>query len=144
VATVRNIFSSKPETGGASKFDAGSGDWKHYRYDLLPRNRHVVIQLAESDPHQDELTRWAEYDELQAFIAPRTAEDERTDAPIAVRFFVDSRMTPIVGMVPRGLEPVVLEAVSRLEKAGRSTRIPANVVSTRHGLRVNLLMGETR
>jgi hypothetical protein len=82
--------------------------------------------------------------ELQAFVARRTPEEERTDAPLPVRFFVESRMTSIVGFVPPGLEPVVFEAMTRLENAGKSTRIPAEVVSTKHGYRVNLIMGLTR
>jgi hypothetical protein len=46
--------------------------------------------------------------------------------------------------VPRGLEAVVNETLSRLETAGRKPRIPAEVVRTKQGLRVDLLMGETR
>jgi hypothetical protein len=46
--------------------------------------------------------------------------------------------------VPRGLEGVVNEAISRLEMAGRKPRIPADVRRSRHGLRVELLMGKTR
>lgn len=141
---MRRIFRTKPEAGGLSKTDSGSGVLNDYGYDLLPRKRDTVIQLADCDPHQNELAPLLGMDELQAFISPRTAEDERTDAAVAVRFFVNSRMTGIVGMVPRGLEPVVLQALTRLELAGRSTRIPAQVVKSRHGLRVELLMGKTR
>jgi hypothetical protein len=103
-----------------------------------------VLQLAGSDPFQDEIARVAQAHPLEAFISKRTVEEERTDAPVAVRFFVESRMSGPVGYVPRGLEAVVLEAVSRLETAGRNTRIPAEIVKGRHGLRVNLLMGQTR
>jgi hypothetical protein len=49
-----------------------------------------------------------------------------------------------VGQVPRGLEAVVSEAITRLELAGRKTRIPVEVVRTRQGLRVDLLIGRTR
>lgn len=125
------------------KSDAGSGSYKQYKYDLVPANKRVRMRLAGSDPCQDELRRVA-LSEVEAFIAKRTIEEERTDAPVAVRFFVDSRMTSVVGYVPRGLEAVALEAVSRLEKAGRNSRIPAQIVKTRGGLRVDLLMGLTR
>jgi len=127
-----------------SEPDAGVGTLKQYNYDLRPVNRNVVMRLAGSDPFQDEIIRAAESSPLEAFIAKRTAEEERTDAPLAVRFFVDSRMTGIVGYAPRGLEHVVLEAVTRLELAGRKTRIPAQIIRTRAGYRVELLMGRTR
>ncbi|MEP6478257.1 MAG: hypothetical protein ABJB03_02605 [Rhodoglobus sp.] len=125
------------------KSDAGSGSYKQYKYDLVPANKRVTMRLAGSDPCQEELRRVA-LSTVEAFIAKRTIEEERTDAPVAVRFFVDSRMTSIVGYVPRGLEAVALEAVSRLEKTGRNSRIPAQIVKTRGGLRVDLLMGLTR
>lgn len=124
--------------------DAGSGRLDQYRYNLVPNNKNVTMQLAVSDPHQNELARLQGMAELQAFIAKRTLEEERTDAPLPVRFLVDGRMSEIVGYAPRGLESVVFEAIARLESAGRSPRIPAEVVKTRNGLRVNLLMGETR
>jgi hypothetical protein len=141
---VRNPFRSANASPVHPKNDAGIGEWKDYGYDLVPTGRNTTMQLAESDPHQAELEPLVGLDNLQAFISPRTIEEERTDAPLPVRFFVDSRMTGVVGLVPRGLEPVVFEAVTRLESAGRSNRIPATVVKTRHGLRVNLMMGKTR
>lgn len=141
---MRNPFRSATEPRVHPKNDEGSGEWKDYGYDLLPTGRNTTMQLAESDPHQAELAPLLDLDNLQAFISPRTIEEERTDAPLPVRFFVDGRMTGVVGLVPRGLEPVVFEAVVRLESAGRSNRIPATVVKTRHGLRVNLMMGKTR
>ena len=141
---MRNIFRPSQASNVHPKNDSGSGDWKDYAFDLIPTNRNITIQLAESNEHQDELAALLDVEELQAFVARRTIEEERTDAPLPIRFFVDSRMTGVVGLVPRGLEPVVFEAVSRLEAAGRSTRIPAKVVKTRNGLRVTLLMGKTR
>jgi hypothetical protein len=141
---VRNIFAKQSDASAYPKTDAGSGQLKDYGYDLVPLKKGTVIQLAGSADHQDVLGPLVNAESVQAFIAPRTAEEERTDAPIPVRFFVDSRMTSIVGMVPRGLEPAVLETLVRLERAGKSTRIPAAVVSTKNGLRVNLLIGATR
>lgn len=137
VASVRNPFASRPA-------DAGKGNLNDYRYSLVPNNRKVTITLAECDAHQDEIAKLPVGEPIQSFISPRTAEEERTDAPIAVRFFVDSRMTGVMGMVPRGLEPAVIEALVRLDGTSRAQRIPARVDKTRSGLRVVLLMGETR
>jgi hypothetical protein len=129
------------------KKDAGSGRLSDYGYDMRPKNSRVTLQLAASDPYQEviaDVVGRAGSSELQAFIARRSAEEERTDAPVPVRFFVDSRMTGVVGWVPRGLEAVVLDTLSRLENAGRSARIPAAITRTRNGLRVDLLLGQTR
>jgi hypothetical protein len=141
---VRNPFSRQPETSPYPKNDSGSGQLRDYGFDLIPTNKRVAIQLAGSDPHQDELGALVGVDPLVAFVSRRTPEEERTDAPLPVRFFVDSRMTGIVGFVPPGLEPVVFEAMTRLENAGHSTRLPAEVVSTKNGYRVNLRIGLTR
>jgi hypothetical protein len=141
---VRNPFSRKSDASPYPKNDSGSGQLKDYGFDLIPTNKRVAVQLADSDPHQDELAALVGADELQAFVSRRTAEEERTDAPLPVRFFVDSRMTAVVGFVPPGLEPVIFEAMTRLENAGKSTRIPAEVVSTKNGYRVNLKLGLTR
>ena len=141
---MRNPFSQQRDTGGYPKTDAGSGSYNQYKYNLIPSNKRVVMQLAGSDPFQDEIDRVIGSSPLEAFVARRTVEEERTDAPVPVRFFVQQRMTGIVGYVPRGLEAVVLEALNRLDNAGRNTRIPAEIVKSRHGLRVNLLMGQTR
>ncbi|MCU1476113.1 MAG: hypothetical protein JWQ64_806 [Subtercola sp.] len=130
------------------KKDAGSGKLTDYRFNMVPRNVKVTMQLAGSDPFQDVIrdaqSRAGSSSGIQAFVARRTAEEERTDAPIAVRFFIDSRMTGVVGWVPRGLEAAVIDTLTRLEDAGRSPRIPAAIVKTRHGLRVDLLLGQTR
>ncbi len=134
---MRNPFKTRPT-------DEGSGSLNQYRYNLVPNNSRVILQLAGSDPHQEELARLKGTQELAAFISKRTLEEERTDAPLPARFLVDGRMSGIVGYAPRGLEQVVIEAITRLEDAGQTPRIPAQIVSTRHGLRVNLLMGETR
>lgn len=141
---MRNPFSRRADASPYPKDDSGSGQLRDYGFDLIPTNKRVYIQLADSNPHQAELTSLAGVTELQAFVSRRTPEEERTDAPLAVRFFVDSRMTGVVGMVPPGLEPVVFEAMTRLENAGQSTRIPAEVVATKNGLRVNLKIGQTR
>ncbi|MBI5161370.1 MAG: hypothetical protein HY996_08155, partial [Micrococcales bacterium] len=54
------------------------------------------------------------------------------------------RVTGVVGNVPRGLESVYDETIRRLDATGSKPRIPVNVVRTRQGWRVDLLMGETR
>lgn len=123
--------------------DQGSGSLDDYKFDLLPGSSRVTIRLAGSDEYQD-LIAGIEADEIQTAIARRTAEEERTDAPIAVRLFADGRVIGPVGEVPRGLEGPVSEAITRLELAGRKPRIPVAVVNTRHGLRVDLLIGRTR
>lgn len=141
------LFSRKVDDAGEyPKTDAGSGTFEDYQYNLLPKNARTTLRLAGSDPHQDEISRIQQLGaaKIEVYIAKRTSEEERTDAPMAVRFFVDTRMSAPVGFIPRGLEAVVVEALGRLEDSGRSTRIPAEIVSTKHGLRVKVLMGLTR
>ena len=141
-----NLFRRVPESSEYPKTDAGTGSFDQYAYNLVPKNKRVTMQLAGSDQFQDELARVKATGagEFELFFAKRTIEEERTDAPLPARFFADSRMSGIVGYVPRGLEPLVFEALSRLDSAGRSTRIPAEIAATRNGLRVVLLMGRTR
>jgi hypothetical protein len=129
--------------GEFPKHDAGSGALDDYRFDLSPKSSKTVIRLAGSDPHQADIDAADTAEQLEAVIARRTLEEERTDAPMPVRLFADGRVLGPVGQVPRGLEGVVNEAISRLEMAGRKPRIPADVVRTRHGLRVDLLIGRT-
>jgi hypothetical protein len=126
-----------------AKGDLGSGALKDYKYNLLPTNGRVVIQLAGSDNYQDELASLIGEENLQSFIASRTIEDERTDAPMPVRFFTGRRMSGIVGWVPRGLEPAVIEALARIENSS-DNRIPIEIIKRKGALRVNLLMGATR
>jgi hypothetical protein len=126
------------------KADAGRGSLGDYKFDLVPANSRVTLRLAGSDPHQDLLRDVAQAASVETAIARRTDEEERVDAPVPVRLFVDGRIVGPVGRVPRGLESVVGEALSRLDMAGRKPRIPVEIVRTRQGLRVDLLMGETR
>jgi hypothetical protein len=122
--------------------DSGSGKLSDYNYGLAPRNKRVTIILADSDPYQEELAALLEEETLQTFINSRTVEEERVDAPMPVRFFTGRKMSGVVGFVPRGLEPVVVEALARLE--GRSdNRIPATITKKGGKLRVVLLMGQT-
>jgi hypothetical protein len=137
---VSNL-SPVPET--FAKADAGKAKWNDFAFSLTPNNKHVVIILAGSDSAQDELKRIG-LREVPSFTSRRSLEEERTDAAMPVRFFVDSRVSPVVGWVPRGFEPVVLEAMTRLEADGKDPRIPAEIIKTRAGLRVKLLMGLTR
>ena len=124
--------------------DEGRGNFNNYRYDLAPKNKRVTITLAGSDAFQDEIARVAASgrDRIDTFISKRTIEEERTDAPLVVRFFVDSRMSQPVGYAPRGLEAIVLETLSRLE-GSRNPRIPARIVKQGARWRVDLMMGET-
>lgn len=127
------------------KKDRGAGTLGQYRYDLIPSNRRVTVRLANSDPHQQELQKLLESAEtnLETAMSRRSVEDERTDAPMVVRLFAGTRVTGVVGTVPRGLEAVIDEALSRLDGRGERVRIPATVSKTRDGLRVELLLGTT-
>jgi hypothetical protein len=122
--------------------DSGRGKLNDYKYSLQPANKRVSMTLADSDPYQDELATLAAEEGLVTFIAARTLEEERVDAPMPVRFFTGRRMSGIVGFVPRGLEPAVIEALTRIE--GRSNnRIPASIIKKGGKFRVVLLMGQT-
>jgi hypothetical protein len=122
--------------------DSGSGKLADYKYDLRPANKRVTMTLADSDPYQEELASLVDEEELLTFINARTIEEERVDAPMPVRFFTGRRMSGIVGFVPRGLEPAVIEALTRLE--GRSNnRIPATIIKKGGRFRVVLQMGQT-
>jgi hypothetical protein len=141
-----NPFRRAAESSEYPKTDAGTGSFNQYSYSLVPKNKRVTMQLAGSDPFQDEIRRIRDLagPQYEVFFAKRTAEEERTDAPMPARFFAESRMSGTVGYVPRGLEPLIIQTLARLEDAGRSTRIPAEIATTRNGLRVVLLMGLTR
>ena len=132
------------DTSGFPKHDAGSGSFDDYKYDLIPKNGRVAIRHAGSDPYQSELATLIGEGDLATAGGQRTLEDERTDAPMHVRLFTGQKVTGVVGTVPRGLESVVSETLSRLEQKGEKQRIPVAVVRTKHGLRVDLLMGATR
>lgn len=132
------------DPGDFPKNDAGGGSLDDYRFDLTPKNRNVRVRLAGSDAHQDVLRDLVGVEGVTTAGGQRTAEEERTDAPIHVRLFVERRIVGPVGSVPRGLEPPVLDALSRLEKSGKPARIPVEVIETKHGIRVELLVGETR
>jgi hypothetical protein len=128
------------------KRDRGSGALKDYAFNLVPRSKKTRIRLAGSDAYQDELRKILENDEgeIETAISHRTLDEERVDAPVEVRLFTGRRVSGVVGIVPRGLEPAIEEALTRLENGGKKTRIPVDIISTRHGLRVDLLMGATR
>ena len=126
--------------------DEGKGSFNNYKYDLLPNNRRVRVRLAGSNPHQQAIKDIVDSGEtrLETAISRRTTEQERIDSPIEVRLFTGSRVSPLVGIVPRGLESIVDEALSRLDKLGRKQRIPVEIVRKGGKYRVELLMGETR
>ncbi len=126
------------------KGDRGFGSLDDYRYDLRPKNKRVTIVLAGSDPHQDELRDIVASGtaEAETAISPRTIQQEGQDAPIEVRLFTGRRVSKTVGMVPRGLETVVDEALRRLDDKGEKVRIPARIVEKNGVHRVELLMGQ--
>ena len=126
--------------------DRGSGSFDDYKYNLLPNKTRTTLRLANSAPYQTELQRIIDSgeSELETAISRRSAEEERTDAPMEIRLFSGSRVTGVVGRIPRGLESVIDEALSRLDGAGKKARIPASVQKSRSGWRVDLLIGLTR
>lgn len=140
------FWNRSPVDPSLSRDDRGSGSFNEYKYNLLPNSVRTTLRLANSTPHQDELQRIIDSgeNELETAISRRSLEEERTDAPMDIRLFSGSRVTGVVGTIPRGLEPVVDEALSRLDGAGKKARIPASVQKTRSGWRVDLLIGQTR
>lgn len=126
--------------------DQGKGSFNQYRGMLVPANGRVRIRLAGSNPFQDELERIVESGAtpLETAISRRSPQQDAVDAPIEVRLFTGSRVSAPVGFVPRGLESVVDEALSRLDIMGRKQRIPVAIVRKGGLYRVELLMGETR
>lgn len=126
--------------------DSGRGRLNDYDYNLRPTKASTVIRLADSAGKQDELQRTLDLSasELWAMISRRGPEEERTDAPMPVRIFAGGRVSGIVGIVPRGLEAPVDDALGRLTAAGKPPRIPARIITTRGGLRVLLDIGLTR
>lgn len=137
---------SSPVDESLPKTDRGSGSFDDYIGVLVPKNAKVTMRLANSDPFQDELAALAGEDpELLTTATPaRTLDQERVDAPIEVRIFSGRRVSGPVGFVPRGLESLYDEAVRRLDGRGAKPRIPVAVVQTKHGYRLDLLMGQTK
>ncbi len=126
--------------------DLGKGSLNNYRYGLVPNNNRVRMRLAGSNEHQRELAELVEAGSvgLETAFGRRSQQDDSVDAPIEVRLFTGTRVSAPVGWVPRGLESVVDEALSRLDMAGRKQRIPVHIVRKSGRYRVELLMGQTR
>ncbi len=126
--------------------DLGKGSLNNYRYGLMPNNARVRIRLAGSNQHQAELKELADAGsgELETAFGRRSQKEDAVDAPIEVRLFTGTRVSAPVGWVPRGLESVVDEALSRLDLAGRKQRIPATIIRKGGAYRVELLLGRTR
>ncbi|WP_294181526.1 hypothetical protein [uncultured Schumannella sp.] len=140
------LFGRREEDTTFPKGDRGSGDFGQYDYALKARRKGTVIQLAGSDPHQEELRAVLEAADasIETAMSPRTVQQEGVDAPIEVRLFTGRRVSGVVGRVPRGLEAIVDETLRRLEDAGSKPRIPVRIVEKRGVLRVELLMGAVR
>lgn len=138
---------SGPVDESLPKDDRGSGSFDDYVGVLVPKNKNIIIRLANSTPHQDELAALAAEDpeSLTTATPARSMDDERVDAPIEVRIFSGRRVSGVVGTVPRGLESIYDEAVRRLDGRGSKPRIPVAVVQTkRNGYRLDLLIGQTK
>lgn len=127
------------------KEDRGSGSLDDYGFDLRPKNRRVVMRLENSSPFQDAIAQAAAggENEITTATPARGLADDSADAPIPVRLFLGRRVSGVVGNVPRGLESIYDETIRRLEDSGLAPRIPAAVVQTKHGWRVELQMGRT-
>lgn len=126
--------------------DLGKGSFNNYKYGLVPNNARVRLRLAGSNPHQALLKEIVEsgVGPLETAISRRSQQQDGEDAPIEVRLFTGSRVSGAVGYVPRGLESVVDEALSRLDIKGRKQRIPVEIVRKGGLYRVELVMGATR
>lgn len=126
--------------------DHGKGSLAQYRGVLEPVNGRVRIRLAGSNPFQQELKSIVEAGEtpLMTAIGRRSQQQEGADSPIEVRLFTGARVSGPVGMVPRGLESVVDEALSRLDLREQKQRIPVEIIQKRGLFRVELLIGQTR
>ena len=126
--------------------DRGKGSFSQYRYALMPNNPRVRIRLAASNPYQRELQEILDSgaSPLETAFSRRSQQEDSVDAPIEVRLFTGTRVSGPVGFIPRGLESIVDEALSRLDLNSRKQRIPAVIVRSGGRLRVELLMGQTR
>ncbi len=126
--------------------DLGKGSLSQYRGVLVPANHRVRLRLAGSNAYQHELQAIVESgaSPLETAIGKRSQQEEGADASIEVRLFTGSRVSGVVGLVPRGFESVVDEALGRLDTLGRKQRIPVEVVRKGGLYRVELLMGLTR
>lgn len=126
--------------------DRGKGAFSNYKYGLVPNNARVRLRLAGSNPHHEALRELADAGTsgLETAMSRRSQQQDAEDAPIEVRLFTGSRVSNPVGWVPRGLEAVVDEALSRLDMHGRKQRIPVQIVRKGGLYRVELLMGLTR
>jgi len=126
--------------------DLGKGKLTQYRGVLVPANGRVRIRLAGSNPVQQELADIVASgaSPLETATPRRSQQEEGQDAEIQVRLFTGSRVSGPVGWLPRGLESVYDEALSRLDIAGRKARIPVEIVRKGGVYRVELLIGQTK
>lgn len=126
--------------------DRGKGSFSQYRYGLMPNNARVRLRLAASNAYQRELQEILDSgaSPLETAFSRRSQQEDSVDAPIEVRLFTGTRVSGPVGFIPRGLESIVDEALSRLDLNARKQRIPAVIVRSGGRLRVELLMGQTR
>jgi hypothetical protein len=126
--------------------DLGKGSFSNYKYGLVPNNARVRMRLAGSNPHQAALKEIVESGAgpLETAMGRRSQQQDAEDAPIEVRLFTGSRVSGPVGYVPRGLESIVDEALSRLDIHGKKQRIPVEIIRKGGLYRVELVMGATR
>ncbi|KQP55663.1 hypothetical protein [Agreia sp. Leaf283] len=137
------VIGDPRRSGVPDRHDAGTGSLADYTYNLFPRFTSVVLRVAGSTPFQSELRELLESPSPphDAFVERRPPAEDRVDAPMPVRLWIGSELSGMVGYVPRGLEAPVDACLGRLSDRGKGPRIPCTIVSTRHGLRVDLGMG---
>jgi hypothetical protein len=130
-------------SGVPDRHDIGSGSLADYTFNLLPRFTSVIVRIAGSAPFQAELAQLSASPSPpgEAFVERRRPAEDRVDAPMPVRLWIGSELSGVVGFVPRGLEAPVDACLGRLSDRGTGPRIPCSIVSTRHGVRVDLGMG---
>jgi hypothetical protein len=141
------LFRRRGTDESLPKHDRGLGSLDDYGYDLVAKKAGTTMRLAGSDEHQDELRTALETAadaEITTAVSARTLEGERVDAAIPVRLFLGTRVSGVIGSIPRGLESVLDENLRRLEDRGDKPRIPVEIVETRQGLRVDVRFGAVR
>jgi hypothetical protein len=137
------VIGDRRASGTPDRHDVGAGSLGDYTYSLFPRFTSVVLRVAGSMPFQAELHELHDSSSppREAFVERRRPAEDRVDAPMPVRLWTGAELSGVVGFIPRGLEAPVDACLGRLSDRGKGPRIPCSIVTTRHGLRVDLGMG---
>jgi hypothetical protein len=138
------VIGDRSGSGIPDRYDSGAGSLADYTYNLFPRFTNVTLRVAGSMPFQSELAQLRESRDspTEAFVERRPPAEDRIDAPMPVRLWMGPELSGVIGFVPRGLEAPVDACLGRLSDRGKAPRIPCAIIVTRHGLRVELGMGQ--